>query len=307
VSTIRVHELAKELNISSKDLIEALNKIGVEVKNHLSAVTAEDAGRVKQTLEKSNAPQNKDKNAASTKGVSTEHPDLVLPEKTAKEEGETRKKLSEEIEPPPENRKPVEDGLRSPEARPQGQRPPGEMRPQGQRPPGEMRPQGQRPPGQRPPGQRPPGEMRPQGQRPPGEMRPQGQRPPGEMRPQGQRPPGQRPPGEMRPQGQRPPGEMRPQGQRPPGEMRPQSETPGRDEAARPETTGPETPGRGEAARPETTGPETPGRGEAARPETTALGGAKTHQAETAYQRRPLRYTETSGRFERSWGTTSNE
>jgi len=169
VSTIRVHELAKELQIPSKDLIEKLNIIGVEVKNHFSMVTSEDADKVRKTVGKT---------GASPKKSSSE-----LPAGGVKSEGETRKRLSEEGTAPSENRKPTDDETRS-------ARPVGEMRPQGQRPPGDMRPQGQRPPGEmRPQGQRPPGDMRPQGQRPPGDMRPQGQRPPGEMRPQGQRPP----------------------------------------------------------------------------------------------------------------------
>ncbi|WP_083221834.1 translation initiation factor IF-2 [Dehalobacter sp. TeCB1] len=224
MTNIRVHELAKELNISSKALMEKFNDIGVPVKNHLSAVSTEEVEKVKKALTKTGESQQKE---------------VSKPVKAAgaEEKVPARKRTEEDIPPESfrdaEGHKKSQDQRPSGEMRPQGQRPPGEMRPQGQRPPGEMRPQGQRPPGEmRPQGQRPPGEMRPQGQRPPGEMRPQGQRPPGEMRPQGQRPPGemrpqgQRPPGEMRPQGQRPPGEMRPQGQRPPGEMRPQGQRP---------------------------------------------------------------------------------
>ncbi|MEI5987028.1 translation initiation factor IF-2 [Dehalobacter restrictus] len=224
MTNIRVHELAKELNISSKALMEKFNDIGVPVKNHLSAVSTEEVEKVKKALTKTGESQQKE---------------VSKPVKAAgaEEKVPARKRTEEDIPPESfrdaEGHKKSQDQRPSGEMRPQGQRPPGEMRPQGQRPPGEMRPQGQRPPGEmRPQGQRPPGEMRPQGQRPPGEMRPQGQRPPGEMRPQGQRPPGemrpqgQRPPGEMRPQGQRPPGEFRPQGQRPPGEMRPQGQRP---------------------------------------------------------------------------------
>ncbi|WP_353853150.1 translation initiation factor IF-2 [Dehalobacter restrictus] len=224
MTNIRVHELAKELNISSKALMEKFNDIGVPVKNHLSAVSTEEVEKVKKALTKTGESQQKE---------------VSKPVKAAgaEEKVPARKRTEEDIPPESfrdaEGHKKSQDQRPSGEMRPQGQRPPGEMRPQGQRPPGEMRPQGQRPPGEmRPQGQRPPGEMRPQGQRPPGEMRPQGQRPPGEFRPQGQRPPGemrpqgQRPPGEFRPQGQRPPGEFRPQGQRPPGEFRPQGQRP---------------------------------------------------------------------------------
>ncbi|MGI6449812.1 MAG: translation initiation factor IF-2 [Desulfitobacteriia bacterium] len=226
--TIRVHELAKELNIPSKELIQQLNNIGVGVKNHLSVVTEEDAAKVKQKY-LSNTGQVKDKGSEKVESISPGSGEKQI-------EQEVRKKPSEEAGRPPENKKLPDEGQKLIPRRPPGQRPPGEMRPPGQRPPGEMRPPSQRPPGEmRPPGQRPPGEMRPPGQRPPGEMRrPQGQRPSREMPPAGsrpvgemKRPPGQRPPGEMRPLGQRPPGEMRPPGQRPPGEMRrPQGQRP---------------------------------------------------------------------------------
>ena len=39
MSRMRVHELAKELNMNNKDLIERLLKLGVQVKNHMSTLT----------------------------------------------------------------------------------------------------------------------------------------------------------------------------------------------------------------------------------------------------------------------------
>ena len=39
MSKLRVYELAKELNVSSKDLIEVLmDEFNVEVKNHMSVI-----------------------------------------------------------------------------------------------------------------------------------------------------------------------------------------------------------------------------------------------------------------------------
>lgn len=236
MSTIRVHELAKELNLSSKDVIQKLNVIGIEVKNHLSAITVEDANKIKQILGKPSASKD-------------------LPTKDLKSKGETSRRPSEESKAPPENPKspaeasrPLQGKVRqdpglkqqAPQTQvtgpsiqgdkrmssSQGPKAAGEMkRPRGQgnldpRQPGEIR-AGQVP-GQR--GQRPPM----QGPRPGERQAPQRQSPTGEIRRpgQGQRPPmpGQRPPRErVAPQGQRPPGEMRrppEQGQRPRGEMR---------------------------------------------------------------------------------------
>ena len=49
MSKIRVHELAKELNIGSKELITILmEEFGVEVKNHMSTIEDEDAALIKE-------------------------------------------------------------------------------------------------------------------------------------------------------------------------------------------------------------------------------------------------------------------
>ncbi|MFU7516113.1 translation initiation factor IF-2 [Clostridium sp. HCS.1] len=51
MSKIRVYELAKELNISSKELIELLmNEFSVDVKNHMSVIEDEDAELIKELL-----------------------------------------------------------------------------------------------------------------------------------------------------------------------------------------------------------------------------------------------------------------
>ncbi|MEM5819015.1 MAG: translation initiation factor IF-2 N-terminal domain-containing protein, partial [Desulfitobacterium hafniense] len=188
--SIRVHELAKELNLSSKEVMSRLESIGVDVKNHLSAVEDQDANRLRTRIQK---PQGKEQAAEPRKSVPSQESKNLT-----QGPAEGNRDKSQGLQ--------VESSRVEGEGRPQGQRPMGD-RPQGQRPMGD-RPQGQRPMGDRPQGQRPMGD-RPQGQRPMGD-RPQGQRPMGD-RPQGQRPMGDRP------QGQRPMGD-RPQGQRPMGD-----------------------------------------------------------------------------------------
>ncbi|UWG98532.1 translation initiation factor IF-2 [Dehalobacter sp. DCM] len=208
MSNIRVHELAKELNISSKDLIEKLNVIGVPVKNHMSAISMEEAESLKKTYKKSSGSQDmKDKEpaapiAAADRDIQGNRPPVK--DSGTQDEGHMR-------------RRPPEDGQRMQGQRPPGERPAGD-RPMGQRPSGD-RPQGDRPMSQRPMGDRPYGDRPPHGQRPQGD-RPMGQRPQGD-RPYGDRPMGQRPMGDRpysdRPQGQRPQGD-RPMGQRPQGD-----------------------------------------------------------------------------------------
>ena len=51
MSKIRVHELAKELNIESKDLITILmEEFNIEAKNHMSTIEDEDAILIKELL-----------------------------------------------------------------------------------------------------------------------------------------------------------------------------------------------------------------------------------------------------------------
>ena len=52
MSKARVYEIAKELNVDSKLIIEKLKEMNVEVKNHMSSVTEEDTAKVKQVFQK---------------------------------------------------------------------------------------------------------------------------------------------------------------------------------------------------------------------------------------------------------------
>ena len=53
---MRVYELAKELGKSSKELLAALQGLGIEIKNHMSAVTDEQEARVREALAGEQAP-----------------------------------------------------------------------------------------------------------------------------------------------------------------------------------------------------------------------------------------------------------
>jgi len=56
MSTVRIYELAKKLGITSKELIEELQKNGVEVRNHMSVVDEETAEIIMQTLVSNEQP-----------------------------------------------------------------------------------------------------------------------------------------------------------------------------------------------------------------------------------------------------------
>jgi translation initiation factor IF-2 len=275
MAKVRVHELAKEFDLSSKDIITRLATMGVEVKNHMSTVETDDIVKLKGTLRIK--PENKTEHAIkdSVKPKVAEEnlqptagtPISVKPQEQAAQPGQT---------PRPEARPQAPDMNNPQGPRPEGQRPQGGYnqggapRPQGPRPEGQRppqggygpRPEGQRPPqggyGPRPEGQRPQGGFAPQGgygQRPPQGgygPRPEGQRPQGGFAPQGgygPRPDGQRPQGGFAPQGgygQRPP--QGGYGPRPGGAQGPGGPRPGGFQGQRP--GGPGGPGGPRGPRP---------------------------------------------------------
>ncbi len=190
MAKIRVHELAKELAKENKDVITALQKLGVEVKSHMSNVEDADAGKVRALL-RTNTGKMKEEERME------QNPDKVTEQDSVKKsegEGAAQPKKKNIIQVfRPQNSK---TGMVKPGSRP---RPQGAGRPQGQpgaRPQGAGRVQGQ-------PGMRPQGAGRPQGQ--PG-VRPQGA---GVARPQGQ--PGVRPQGAGVVRTQENPAAVRPQ------------------------------------------------------------------------------------------------
>ncbi len=62
MSKIRVHALAKEIGISSKELIEKLKEMNIDVKNHMSNIENNDIDRVKSLyIRKDDSPEDKKK------------------------------------------------------------------------------------------------------------------------------------------------------------------------------------------------------------------------------------------------------
>ena len=51
---IKIHEIAKKLGLTSKEILEAAKKIQIDVKNHLSSVSEEEAKKIEKSLTKKN-------------------------------------------------------------------------------------------------------------------------------------------------------------------------------------------------------------------------------------------------------------
>jgi len=211
LAKIRVYELAKNLNKDSKEIVEILKKNGVEVKNHMSSVTEEDAEKVKERFA-GNVPQKaaKPKEPVKTEGI-----------KEHKAAGSARPQDGKkaEMEKRPADRKPEEN------VRPQQERRPQQDRRDGGRPQGDRRDGGgNRPQQDRRDGGRPQGDRRDfNGNRPPQDRR-DGGRPQGDRRDgnrlQGNRRDGGRPQGDRRDfNGNRSPQDRR-DGGRPQGDRR---------------------------------------------------------------------------------------
>jgi translation initiation factor IF-2 len=81
----RVHELAKELNIESKEIINKLNDMGVAVKSHMSTLEDSDIGQLLKIYKKDGARSEKaddaGKPAATSKSVKSAVPQETQVEK----------------------------------------------------------------------------------------------------------------------------------------------------------------------------------------------------------------------------------
>lgn len=96
MSKIRVHELAKELNIGSKELITILmEEFNIEVKNHMSTIEDDDAELIKELLAGRSA---NDLEASASKSIVDVYEDELAEElnKGAKKKKKTKKEEQEE-------------------------------------------------------------------------------------------------------------------------------------------------------------------------------------------------------------------
>ena len=74
---IKIHEIAKKLNLTSKEVLEVANMLKIDAKSHLSGVTEDDAKKIeekfmqkqnKEKKEKINMPNKEDKKKDAKKG-----------------------------------------------------------------------------------------------------------------------------------------------------------------------------------------------------------------------------------------------
>ena len=59
--SVRIYEIAKENNVSSKELLELCQKLGIDVKSHSSAVSDEQVIQIKNALKENKSKKTKKK------------------------------------------------------------------------------------------------------------------------------------------------------------------------------------------------------------------------------------------------------
>lgn len=225
----RVHELAKELGIDNKELLEILQKKNVEAKNHMSTLEDNTADEIRREFssKSGNGSDKGEKPAEQAEGKEGGAPKkknlafVIRPQNSKNSSRIQGNRQAQRPARPAQGGRPAGDRPARAErpARPAGDRPAQSARPAADRPVRADRPAGDRPVQN----SRPAGEGHPAGDRPARTDRPvRAERPAGEGRPNGDRPVrSDRPTRAERPAGDRPARTDRPTGDRPARSDRP--------------------------------------------------------------------------------------
>ena len=86
---IRVHEIAKELGLQSKEMVDILQNMGLDVKNHMSTLEESQANWVKKQL-KTGGRQEKNKagkrDSSAARSLENDTPSPKRPQQPAQEQ-----------------------------------------------------------------------------------------------------------------------------------------------------------------------------------------------------------------------------
>ena len=81
---IRIYELSRDLNLDNKDILDAAQKLSISVKSHSSSISAEDAKKIKNLINKKNSDK---------KILSINKPSIISSEKDKSLKENSNKKL----------------------------------------------------------------------------------------------------------------------------------------------------------------------------------------------------------------------
>ena len=100
MSKVKVYELAKELNKSSKELVEFLRERNIEVKSHMSAIDDSDADKIRKKYSKIETKQEKNtkKEEKSTKKEEKKQTPVIIRREVIITEEEQKENKTKHIE-----------------------------------------------------------------------------------------------------------------------------------------------------------------------------------------------------------------
>ena len=96
---IKIHEIAKELNLASKEVIAKANELNIQVKSHLSGVTEEEANKIKGAFAgKNKTEKRKEGKKEENKKEKTTGPVIIRREVIINDEEDSKEKQTKKQE-----------------------------------------------------------------------------------------------------------------------------------------------------------------------------------------------------------------
>ncbi|QGT99213.1 Translation initiation factor 2 [Candidatus Syntrophocurvum alkaliphilum] len=183
MAKIRVHELAKELNIISRELVQTLQNMGMDIKNHMSTLEESQVDWVKSRINQANAKESATEKKQESSQMQASQPQSKNSSKNI-ESGRDRSKNTfskNKNEAQNQNKQQTsnkkiggqnqskQESVRHKHADDQSKQKPIRQRPVGDNQPSGQKPAGQHQPSQKPSGQKPVGQhqtkQKPSGQK----------------------------------------------------------------------------------------------------------------------------------------------
>ncbi len=88
---IKIHEIAKKLNLTSKEVLEIANKLNIEAKSHLSGIEEEEAKKIEEEILKQSSKQKKTVENKGTKKENKKETPVIIRREVIISEDESEK------------------------------------------------------------------------------------------------------------------------------------------------------------------------------------------------------------------------
>ena len=132
---VRIYEIAKELGVENVELVTKISSMGIQVRNHMSALEQADADRVKRAFQKDSSKETVEERIRPTvvrrRAVARKEPKAEAPAETdttagAKDESSAPQNASEAVpeSKPPTQRPAVAAAAKAPARKPESSQPP---------------------------------------------------------------------------------------------------------------------------------------------------------------------------------------